>query len=74
MYLKRKERPIRRKKTQTQQNKVQKQPTVAYWLSIMGAIIGLLAGLSLIVIGGVLGVFTFGLGFIGVGGSESGCS
>ncbi len=51
-----------------QQNQVQNQPTAAYWLSIIGAIIGLLAGIVLIVIGALLGVFTFGIGFIGVAG------
>jgi hypothetical protein len=51
-----------------QQNQVQNEPTAAYWLSIIGAIIGLLAGLVLLFLGAVLGMFSFGIGFIGVGG------
>jgi hypothetical protein len=51
-----------------QQNQVQNPPSAAYWLSMIGAVIGLLAGLLLIGVGAVLGAFTFGLGFIGVGG------
>ena len=50
----------------SEQNQVQNQPTTAYWLSLIGAIIGLLAGLLLTGVGALLGVFTFGAGFIGI--------
>jgi zinc-ribbon domain len=50
------------------QNQVQNPPSAAYWLSMIGAVIGLLAGLLLIGAGAFLGVFTFGIGFIGLGG------
>jgi hypothetical protein len=52
----------------SEQNQVQNQPTAAYWLSLIGAIIGLIAGLLLIGVGALLGVFTFGIGFMGIGG------
>jgi hypothetical protein len=51
-----------------EQNQVQNKPTAAYILSLIGGILGLLGGLFLIAAGAVLGVFTFGIGFIGLGG------
>jgi hypothetical protein len=50
-----------------QQNKVQNKPTAAYWLSMIGGILGLLGGLLVIVAGAVVGAFTFGLGFVVIG-------
>ena len=50
------------------QNQVQNEPTAAYWLSMIGGVLGLLGGLLLIVAGAVVGVFTFGFGFAAIGG------
>lgn len=49
-------------------NQVQNQPTTAYTLSLIGGIFGILLGLLIIVLGAVIGVFTFGLGFGILGG------
>ena len=50
-----------------QQKIIQNPPMAAYWLSIIGAIMGLLTGILLLGIGAFLGVFTFGLGFLFTG-------
>ncbi|HLN88592.1 MAG TPA: zinc ribbon domain-containing protein [Candidatus Binatia bacterium] len=47
---------------------VQNKPTAAYILSLIGGIFGLIGGLILVGLGAVAGVFTFGLGFVFVGG------
>jgi hypothetical protein len=49
-------------------NQVQNQPTTAYTLSLIGGIFGILLGLLILVLGAVVGVFTFGLGFGILGG------
>lgn len=49
------------------QNQVQNQPTAAYWLSMIGGILGLLGGLFLIALGFLAGAVTFGIGFIAFG-------
>jgi hypothetical protein len=49
------------------QNQVQNQPTAAYWLSMIGGILGLLGGLLLVFAGAFVGVFTFGFGFAVIG-------
>ncbi len=49
-------------------NQVQNQPTAAYWLSMIGGILGLLGGILLIVAGAVVGAVTFGFGFAVIGG------
>ena len=49
------------------QNQVQNKPTAAYWLSMIGGILGLLGGLVLVGAGAVVGAFTFGLGFAVIG-------
>ena len=54
-------------KKMNQRNQVQNPPMAAYWLSIIGAIIGLLAGILLLGIGAFLGIFTFGFGFFFTG-------
>jgi hypothetical protein len=54
-------------KKMNQQNQVQNPPMAAYWLSMIGAIIGLLAGILLLGIGAFLGIFTFGFGFLFTG-------
>jgi hypothetical protein len=45
------------------ENQVQNQPTAAYWLSMIGGIIGLLGGLFLILAGALVGAVTLGFGF-----------
>jgi hypothetical protein len=45
----------------------QNQPTAAYWLSMIGGVLGLLGGLLLIVGGAVVGAVTFGFGFAVIG-------
>jgi hypothetical protein len=50
------------------QNQVQNPPTAAYWVSLIGGILGVLGGLALIGLGAVAGVFSFGLGFVFIGG------
>jgi hypothetical protein len=47
---------------------VQNQPTAAYILSMIGGILGLIGGLFIIIVGAIAGVFTFGLGFVAIGG------
>jgi hypothetical protein len=47
---------------------VQNQPTAAYILSMIGGILGLIGGLFVIIVGAIAGVFTFGLGFVVIGG------
>jgi hypothetical protein len=42
----------------------QNQPTAAYWLTIIGAIIGLLAALLVIALSVFAGFLSFGIGFI----------
>jgi hypothetical protein len=42
----------------------QNQPTAAYWLTMIGAIIGLLAALLVIALSVFAGFFSFGIGFI----------
>ncbi len=49
-------------------NQVQNQPTAAYWLSMIGGILGLIGGLVLIAFGTFVGIFTFGIGFALAGG------
>jgi hypothetical protein len=49
------------------QNQVQNKPTAAYWLSMIGGILGLLGGLGLIVAGAAVGTATFGFGFAVIG-------
>jgi hypothetical protein len=49
-------------------NQVQDKPTTAYWLSLIGGILALIVGLLLILLGAIVGVFTFGIGFIAIGG------
>src|SRR5512135_1769007 len=51
-----------------QQNQVQNQPTAAYWLSMIGGILGVLGALGLIGFGALVGAVTFGLGFAVIGG------
>ena len=51
-----------------QQNQVQNPPTAAYWLSMIGGILGLTWRFSRDRFGAVLGAFTFGLGFAFIGG------
>ena len=51
-----------------QQNQVQNQPTAAYWLSMIGGILGVLGALILIGFGALLGAVTFGFGFAVIGG------
>ena len=51
-----------------QQNQVQNQPTAAYWLSMIGGILGVTRWLSLNRVGAVVGAFTFGFGFAVIGG------
>ncbi len=43
---------------------VENKPSAAYILSLLGGIFGLIIGLFLIGIGGIAGLFTFGLGFL----------
>ena len=50
------------------QGQVKNKPTAAYILSLIGGIFGLFGGLVLIGLGAIAGVFTFGLGFVFVGG------
>jgi hypothetical protein len=50
------------------QNEVQNPPTGAYILSLLGGIFALIGSLALIVMGAFVGVFTFGLGFVVIGG------
>ena len=50
------------------QNEVQNKPTAAYWLSMIGGILGVLGGLLVIGAGAVLGTFTLGFGFAVIGG------
>jgi hypothetical protein len=45
------------------ENQVQNKPTAAYWLSMIGGILGLLGGLGLIALGAVSGAVTLGFGF-----------
>jgi hypothetical protein len=45
------------------ENQVQNKPTAAYWLSMIGGILGVFGGLALIVLGAIAGFFTFGFGF-----------
>jgi hypothetical protein len=59
---------LREEKQKMYQNQVQNQPTAAYWLSIIGGILGLLGGLLLIVVGAVAGAVTLGFGFAVIGG------
>ncbi len=49
------------------QNQVQNQPTAAYWVSMIGGILGLLGGIFVIFAGAVVGVFTLGFGFAFIG-------
>jgi hypothetical protein len=49
-------------------NQVEDKPTAAYWLSLIGGILALIVGLLLILLGAVVGVFTFGFGFLAIGG------
>jgi hypothetical protein len=51
-----------------QQNQVQNQPTAAYWLSMIGGILGVLGALVLIGFGALVGAVTFGFGFAVLGG------
>ncbi len=51
-----------------QQNQVQNQPTAAYWLSMIGGILGVLGALVLIGFGALVGAVTFGFGFAVIGG------
>ncbi len=51
-----------------QQNQVQNQPTAAYWLSMIGGILGVLGALVLIGFGALVGAVTFGFGFAFLGG------
>ena len=51
-----------------QQNQVQNQPTAAYWLSMIGGILGVLGALILIGFDALLGAVTFGFGFAVIGG------
>jgi hypothetical protein len=51
-----------------QQNQVQNQPTAAYWLSMLGGILGVLGALVLIGFGALVGAVTFGFGFAVLGG------
>ena len=64
LNLKRREK----KKMYANQNQVQNQPTAAYWLSIIGGILGVLGAIFLIGFGAVVGAFTFGFGFAFLGG------
>ena len=50
-----------------QQNQVQNQPTAAYWLSMIGGILGALGALVLIGFGALVGAVTFGFGFAVIG-------
>jgi MFS family permease len=45
-------------------NQAQNQPTAAYWLSMIGALIGLLAALSVLAFSVFVGAFTLGIGFV----------
>jgi hypothetical protein len=58
----------REKNMYQQQNQVQNQPTAAYWLSMIGGILGLIGGLLLVALGAVVGAVTFGFGFAFLGG------
>ncbi len=58
----------REEKHVSNQNQVQNQPTAAYWLSIIGGILGVLGALVLIGFGALVGAFTFGFGFAFLGG------
>lgn len=49
-------------------DQVQNKPSAAYWLSMIGGILGLIGGLALIALGALVGVFTFGIGFAAIGG------
>jgi hypothetical protein len=49
------------------QNQVQNPPSAAYWLSMIGGILGLIGSIILIGLGAALGAFTFGIGFLFTG-------
>jgi hypothetical protein len=49
-------------------NQVQNPPTAAYWVSMIGGILGVLGGLVLIVLGAVIGLVSFGFGLAFIGG------
>jgi hypothetical protein len=57
-----------RSKRERMANQVQNEPTAAYWVSMIGGILGLIGGLTLIVLGGFVGLFTFGFGLAFLGG------
>jgi hypothetical protein len=46
------------------QNQVQNKPTAAYWLSLIGGILGLLASLGVLAVSLLVGALTLGFGFL----------
>jgi len=50
------------------QQQVQNPPSAAYWLSMIGGILGVLGAILIIGLGAFVGAFTFGLGFAFLGG------